>query len=323
MKRPSEIDPDVGSECIVFGHGVAPDAPLVLHASPSLDEPLAVVSRANPTLLADFREASDIARVSVRGSLRVRGWAKLGSLAVSNPDRIWIVKSQVSADPRSEIRIERYRAGRLDVRVATSFDEPKWLDASLDCSELSVGDPLPARAVSEPAEHVLQESDVFVEPARVPTPIYDAPNGRQLFAYVFTESSSYPDVIERRSGFVRIAERFGNISVDAWVPAAAVRVPERISGYTRARVPKVRMGRLEAGAFVIARAGARVFVGLPGSLRPAGQLMPNERVRATQSADEFVGIASLDGIAPARDQGFWVPRADVSECQVKPPDPRE
>jgi hypothetical protein len=320
LRQDADIDPDLRSDCTVAGLGVTPDAPLVLHETPALDRPLAVVARALPMLLTEFREGSDVARVTALGSLRVRGFAQVGTLALSNPNWIWIVRKHVSAWPKSEIRIERYRSGRLDVRVATSFDQPKWLEASLECSELSAGDPLPARAALDPSEPVLPTSDEFVEPVQIPTPVYDAPNGRRLFAYEFTESSSYPDVIERQSGFVRIAERFGNIAVDGWVPAAAVRVPARISGYTRARAPKVRMGRIDLGQFVIARTGADVFVGRPGSLRVAGRLLPNARVRATQSSDEFVRIDPLDGISPARDQGFWVLRSDISQCEVKAPE---
>jgi hypothetical protein len=43
-------------------------------------------------------------------------------------------------------------------------------------------------------------------------------------------------------------------------------------------------------------------------------------VRATQSSDEFVRIDPIDGISPARDQGFWVRRADISQCEVKAPE---
>ena len=302
--------------CVVSGLGRSPDAPLTLHRSAELDAPIATISAAHPTLLSDFREGSDVARLSLRGSIALRGYAHVGGIELRNPDLLWIHPKLVSADANSRIRIVRFREGRLDVRVATQFETPEWLDASARCDELSIGEPFTARAVAEPKVRELPESDVVVEPVRLPTTVYDAPGGRELFSYVYSASSDLPYRIEKRGAFVRIAGRFGNIALDAWVPSKDVAEPKRLAGWSRTRVPKLRMGATHVGEFVIAPAGADVFVGQPDSLARAGRLVPKARVRTRGSDGDFVAIVTLDGIAPPRDADFWVRRTDVIECRV-------
>jgi hypothetical protein len=189
------------------------------------------------------------------------------------------------------------------------------------CEELSVGQPFAARQVEEPKVHELPESQTYVEPVRPPTPVYDAPGGRELFSYEYSESSSYPLQIETRGKFVRIAARFDNIAIDAWVPADEVAVPVRISGYTRAYAPKVRTSTVHHGLFAIAPSGADLYVGQPGSLAPAGRLVKNARVRPRGADDDFVAIVTLDGITAPRDLDFWVRRSQLAECQVPEPAP--